>query len=496
VTVDPRTLHEIYLPHFRRLVREARVGSVMSAYNKVNGHYCGENRQLLREILRDGWEFPGFVVSDWFFGTRSTEAAVEAGLDIEMPTAAYYGDALIQAVRGGAVSEAVVDGSVRRILRTKFCFDLDTDPPVADPSRVESQEHLDLALEVARKAIVLLKNEDGALPLGSSGTLAVVGALADRENLGDTGSSDVHPSEVVTPLEGFQGRTGVVAIPRDVLEPDDLAAIGQADAAVVVVGLTAEDEGEGVISAGDREALGLSDEHRQLVLAVAAACDRTVVVLEGGSAIAMDDWLDEVEAVLMAWYPGLQGGTAIADVVLGDVNPSGRLPIVFPRALGDLPAFVNDQDEVTYGYYHGYRHLDRNQTGPLFPFGFGLSYTTFGYERMAVERRGDVVGVEVDVTNTGDRAGDEVVQVYVSYEGSRIDRPLRELKGFARVHLEPGETRTVTIDVPVADLAFWDASAPGFVVEAIPHRIQAGPSSRELPLVDAVDIGEEIAIGR
>lgn len=497
VSVDERTLREIYLPHFRMLVTKAHVGSVMSAYNKVNGQYCGENFHLLREILKDEWGFKGLVESDWVFGTRSTVPSATAGLDIEMPFPIFYGLPLRKAVEDGAVPLALIDDAVRRILRAKLCFHLDTDPPEIDPAVVESQAHADLALDVARKAIVLLKNDAGALPLDRKtvASIVVTGPLADQVNLGDTGSSNVHPSHAVTPIAGIRDRASpvdVMHIAPGAIGDAGRAAIAAADAVIVVAGLTSADEGEALVGAGDRMQLGLAAEQEQLIRDVAALNQRTIVILEGGSAITVESWIDDVAALLMAWYPGQEGGHAIADLLFGDVDPSGKLPITMPRALEDLPPFVNDSEQVTYGYYHGYRHVDREGIAPRFPFGYGLSYTTFAYSNLVVADPtlppGGTLRVNVDVTNTGDRAGDEIVQLYVSYDAPTVDRPLRELKGFARVALAPGETRTVTLDVAAEDLTYYDTTGGTWRYETAGYHVSVGPSSRQLLLSAAFEV--------
>jgi beta-glucosidase len=490
VSVDERTLREIYLPHFRRVVQEGNVGSIMSAYNLVNGQYCAENNHLLRGILKGDWGFRGFVESDWFAGTVSTVASALNGLDIEMPHPVFYGPALVAAVEAGDVPEAVINEAVRRILRAKLCFRLDTDPPVLNPALVESPEHLALALEVAQKSIVLLKNDGSVLPLDRAtiSSLAVVGPLADVVNLGDTGSSVVVSSDSVTALEGILSRAGSVAV-NHVTDPNSVAgqtALAAADAVVLVVGFTAADEGEGLVAAGDRDTYALWPEQERLIADVAALNDTTIVVLEGGSAIGVESWIDDIEALLMAWYPGLQGGNAIADVLFGDVNPSARLPLVWARTENDLPPFTNNQNEVTYDYYHGYRLLDRDAVDPRFPFGFGLSYTNYEYTNLVVTDQtlgpNDTLRVSFDVTNTGAVAGDEVAQLYVSYEGSGVDRPVRDLKGFARVHLEPAETQTVLLDIPVQELAYYDVDAGDWQVEPITYGVHVGASSRDLTL--------------
>jgi beta-glucosidase len=498
VNMDERTLREVYLPHFRRVVQVAHAGSVMTAYNKLNGHYCAENVHLVREILKDEWGFDGFVESDWALGTRSTVGSALAGLDIEMPSPIYYGDALVAAVESGAVPEANVDDSVRRILRAKFCLQLDQPPPPL-PNQVETPEHTALALQVEREAIVLLKNDRAALPLDRSSVhaIAVVGPLADAANIGDTGSSNVSPSSVVTPLAGLQSHAGgvaVQAIAGDPTTPANRSAIAAADAAVVVVGLTSADEGEGLVGAGDRHQLALSADQQQLIRDVAAANARTVVVLEGGSAITVEGWIDDVPALLMAWYPGQEGGNAIAEVLFGDVNPSGKLPLTVPHSEADLPEFVSDPArlEVTYGYAHGYRYLDENGTEPRFAFGYGGSYTTFALGNLRIAKStlapDGTLEVSVDVTNTGAVAGDEVVQLYVAYPGSAVARDVKNLHAFQRVSLAPGETRTVPLRVPVADLAYWDVTTGAFVVEPMTYRVLVGTSSRDLPLAQSFTV--------
>jgi len=493
VAVDERSLREVFLPHFRRAVQEGHAGAVMAAYNQVNGAHCSENTHLLREVLDGDWGFQGFVESDWILGTRSTVPAVEAGLDVEMPAPSYFGKPLADAVAAGQVRRKTIDAAVRRTLRAQLCFRLDADPPKVDPTQVETPAHVALALQAARESIVLLRNEARALPLDPARvhSLVVVGPLAAMADLGDHGSSLVVPATAVSPLDGIRARAGgvtVAYVDTSPPSPADLALIAAADAAVVVVGLTFQDEGEGLITIGDRSSLALPREQDGLVAAVAAANPRTIVVLEGSGALLMP-WLGQVSAVLMAWYPGEAGGTAIAEVLFGEVNPSGKLPVTFPRAESDLPPFDNTSPAVQYGYFHGYRYLDRNDTAPLFPFGFGLAYTTFRYSNLAITPATvspwGRVRVTADVTNTGPVAGDEVAQLYVGYGGSRVERAARDLKAFARVHLEPGETRTVPFEVRAPELAYWDTGAGAFVVEPIAYTVEVGPSSRDLPLAGA-----------
>jgi len=489
-TLSERTLREIYLPHFARAVR-AGVGSVMSAYNRVNGTWCGEHAQLLGEILKREWGFDGFVESDWIFGVHDTAAAALAGLDIEMPRPKVYGRRLLAAVESGEVPVAAIDDAVRRILRIMFRFGIFDRRPQLAASVVASAAHVALAREAAQKSLVLLRNENALLPLDRAVVrrIAVVGELAGRKNLGDHGSSYVSPPYVVTPLDGLQTLAPDAAIDpilSNTPSAAQLARIAGADAAIVVVGLTTKDEGEGQIAAGDRVRLELSAVQEQLICDVAAANPRTVVVLEGGSAIVVERWIERAGAVLLAWYPGMEGGYAIAEVIFGDVNPAARLPITFARGADQLPTFDNEHDDVDYDGLHGYRLADAAGFSPRFPFGFGLSYTTFAYRALALESaappRDGTLRATVELRNTGTRAGDEVVQLYVGCTGSRVERAPRELRAFARVRLAPGETRQVVLDVPIAELAYYDVGGRTWLVEDADYTAYIGPSSRELPL--------------
>jgi beta-glucosidase len=492
VRVDERTLREVYLPHFKRLA-DANVASFMSAYNKVNGDYCGENRHLLREILKDEWRYPGFVMSDFFTGVHDGKKAALAGLDLEMPWTVAYGKRLQSAVETGEVPIAVVDEAVLRLLRRRIEYATRPDPMPYPPSLVRAPEHVALAREVAEKGIVLLENRGGLLPLdeGSLKSIAVVGRLADAPNLGDYGSSRVYPPDTVTIVEGLRDALGHG---RVVHEPGaDIAkaraAAKSADAVVVVAGLDQLDEGEYIPQklnkdewGGDREDLALHAGDRELILALAAENPRTIVVLIGGAAITVEEWRDKAGAILMAFYPGEQGGAALARLLLGRVNPSGRLPFTVPRDATLLPRFDSAAPSVEYGYYHGYTLADKKGWEPRYPFGHGLSYTTFTFGSLALDT--DIVGADgavrasVDVTNTGTRAGEQVVQLYVGVPASKVDRPVKILKGFDKVSLAPGETRRVTIPVAAKDLAYYDTGAKAWVVEPTRYTVWVGASSR------------------
>jgi len=491
--IDERTLRENYLRQFRMVIEDADAACVMSAYNKVNGLYCAENPTLLRDILKDEWDFDGFVVSDWF-GTHNTVAQALAGLDVEMPWPLHY-DELQAAVEAGEVPEDVIDEAVQRILRIKFKYGfafLD-EPFDGDPSVVESPEHIALAREAARKSMVLLKNEGSVLPLArTAGTrIAVVGPWANEARLGDNGSSSVTPSYTVSPFQGILNGAGAGV---EVVNSVDASAAKDADIAIVVAALTPEDEGEAIIEGGDRDLLDVSKEQEDLINEVAAMVDTTIVVLEAGGPITMEAWKANADGIIMAWYPGMEGGNALADVMFGDHNFSGRVIQTWPKKVEDEPIFGNDQDETVFEYFHGYRHFDAYDIEPLFPFGFGLSYTTFSYTNLSVPcvsvTPGGRLDVSFDVTNTGSVDGAAVPQLYVSYPESAVERAKRELKGFARVELTPGETKRVTIPLKVSELAYYDTATSQWVVESVRHEVSVGPNARTLPLSASIVVGQ------
>nr|MDO8110643.1 glycoside hydrolase family 3 C-terminal domain-containing protein [Candidatus Sigynarchaeota archaeon] len=496
VKVDERTLREVYLPHFKRCV-DAGVASIMSAYNKVNGYHCGHNVHLLRDILKRDWNFKGFVISDFILGVRDGKAAVLGGMDLEYPFKLHMKPAkLLRLLKKGDITESMIDDSVIRILRQQLRFTLKRDPALYTSDKVACKEHTQLALTVARKSIVLLKNEDNTLPLDKTRVrkVAVFGKLAITANIGDHGSSRVHPSHVVTPLQGIKSLVGDHAAieysaGKKLSQATRLAK--DADAVIVVVGCTNADEGEYLspFSGGDRKSLELKKADQGLITAVASSNKRCIVVLIGGSAFITEKWRARVPAIVMAWYPGMEGGKAIAELLFGDVNPSGKLPVAFPASTSQLPRFDNKTKEITYEYFHGYKLMDKRYDKPAFPFGFGLSYTKFSYSNLRVERENiDVKGnlsFHVDVQNTGDRAGEEVVQAYVGYKDSKVDRPVKELKAFRKVGIEPGAKETVSLSIPAKDLAFYDVQSNMWVTESIEYVLFVGPSSRKQDLLVA-----------
>jgi beta-glucosidase len=490
VRVDEDDLRDIYLPHFKRVIDEG-VAAVMTAYNRVNGTYCGHHHQLITEVLKGDWGFDGFVMSDFVLGVRSADA-VNAGLDLEMPFCLRF-RRLARLARSGWVPPGRIDDGALRILRQQLRF---TDKEgTYGVERVASVRHRVLAREVAERSIVLLRNRalgrideaedmgDGAgptdeetagpagatngdapaggewrrvLPLdpGSVESLAVFGRLASLPATGDRGSSHVRAPSVATVLDGLHavGERHVIDIRYQ--RSEDLSAAGfsasRADAAVVVAGYTHRDEGENVLRrGGDRKELTLRPQDERLIRTVAAANRRTIVVLTGGSAIVTDAWRDQVGAIVMAWYPGMEGGHAVVRVLFGEVNPGGRLPCTWPRSAEQLPPFDPGASTVRYGPLHGYRLMQATERSPAFPFGFGLSYTTFRHGRLTGRRSWDgTITVTVPVTNTGTCAGDEVVQLYLDEPLGSDPRPLRALRGFRRVTVAPGATINVTLPVP------------------------------------------------
>lgn len=513
VTIGERALHEVYLPHFRAVVAVG-VAAVMSAYNSVNGEWCGENRVLLTDILKREWGFEGFVITDFIFGLRDAVKAAAAGQDIEMPFEMHSARTVGPAVQSGVLPLSRIEDADLRILRQQVRFASGRDPAAYSAAVVGCAEHRRLAREVAAKSIVLLRNEGGTLPLTGS-RIALIGRLAAQPNTGDGGSSNTQPAYVVTPLQGLRAALGEAAVAfDDGADSGRAAAVAAgADAAVVVVGYTHADEGEyippdmipmfapsfpppspsekaiaerivqgtgsqegGFSPGGDRERLTLHPDDERLILSVARANPRTVVVLMVGSAVITEAWREAVPGILVLWYPGMEGGHALADVLLGRINPGGRLPCTFPRRAADLPVFERDATRITYDLWHGYRKLARDGHPAAFPFGYGLSYTTFAHGSLRLEKTvvspDGRVRATLEVSNRGARAGDEVVQLYVGYPASSVERSARELKAFARVSLAPGETRPVTLEFAVADLAYY---AGGWQIERTEYEVIVAP---------------------
>ncbi|HEY8280376.1 MAG TPA: glycoside hydrolase family 3 C-terminal domain-containing protein [Bdellovibrionota bacterium] len=638
VIADERTMEEIYFPGFHAAV-EAGTWSVMSSYNKLNGAYASENAYLLNDTLKKRWGFRGFVISDWG-ATHSTVASALNGLDLEMPSGAYFGEKLLAAVRSREVPERLINDKVRRILRAIFGSGLFDSVRRPHPSVISSPAHLTIASRMAASSLVLLKNEDHALPLRNSRSVAVLGASARHARLGGGGSSVVNPTWVTTPLEALRrsapgvqwnfaegarmrrdfdsiptslwtterGRAGVTGeyfnnpnlggtptltrvdpgvdfdwvwntpgpgigganfsvrwtgyfhpensgniiltvrhddgarlwvndqlvldawqdqeetISRVPLKAETgksykirleyyqhggsaMAGLGieeargaeleeavalaaKSDTAVIFAGLSRFYEGEEL----DRTTLSLPEGQDELIGRVADVNPNTIVVIQAGNPVSMP-WLAKVKAVVFAWYGGQEGSRALADVLLGKVNPSGKLPVSFPVEWRDSPAFGHfpeDQDQpdrVTYseGIFVGYRHFDRAGPAPLFPFGYGLSYSSFAFKNLSVrlvDKSAKHPRVEVffDLTNTGTRTGAEVAQLYVSELSPSVERPVKELKGFTKVPLRPGETRRVSLTLDRSAFAFYDTNQHAWNAKPGAFTLRVGSSSRDLPL--------------
>ena len=512
VTVDERALHEVYLPHFERVAAEG-VASVMSAYNSVNGEWCGQNEHLLTDVLRDEWGWDGFVTSDFIFGFRDPAMSLVAGLDIEMPFRQQRASALGEALERGELSDVDVDRSVGRIVATllRFASVFEHRPP---PDVVGCDDHRTLAREVAGASTVLLRNEGLLLPFDASSIdrIAVLGRLAAVSNLGDGGSSDVRSSHVVTPLDGLRSRFGADHV---VHADDEVSIAADADVVVVVVGYTKADEGECIEApgadalgraifppidhptlgrgaawtpppgplrppaapsgevdpmapGGDRTSLRLSDADEALIAAATAANDHVVVVVVGGSAVVMP-WAASVSAVLLTWYSGVEGGTALADVLAGDVEPAGRLPFVVPTDAGHLPDFDRDATHVTYDLFHGQWMLDRDGHTAHFPFGWGLGW---GAVDVVGAVLADPTTVVVSIHNPTPHVLRPAVFVHAAIEHSDWERPPRRLVGFTRSLVEPGATAEFEIEL---DWSMLDVRVDGdWVTESGEYVLDVG----------------------
>jgi beta-glucosidase len=479
--VDERTLREIYLPAFERAVKEAQPWTVMCSYNKVNGVLASEHHTLLTKILKDEWGFEGLVVSDWG-AVRDRVAALRGGLDWEMPGPQDRRvKAVVEAVHSCELAKATLDESVRRILR--IVFKAQETPKGGD---LNMDAHHRLAHKIAAEGMVLLKNEplpeQGCLlPLKGHQQIAVIGRSAQAAYFQGGGSSHINPTSVDVPFQELQSRAGNAELayaegyPADDSFRQDLidrsVELAQsADVTLLTIALPTSKESEGY----DRTDLDLTVQQVALIQAVAKAQPKTVVVLNNGAPVAMSAWIDAVPAVLEGWMMGQAGGGALADVLFGQVNPCGKLAETFPLKLSDTPAHINwpgGAGKVRYGegLFIGYRYYDAKELPVLFPFGHGLSYTTFAYSNAQVSaktfRDVDGLTVTVDVTNTGQMAGKEIVQVYVHDRASGLVRPEKELKGFAKVALQPGETKSVAIKLDTRAFAYYHPEYKQWITE-------------------------------
>ncbi|PLS31905.1 Glycosyl hydrolase family 3 N terminal domain-containing protein [Bifidobacterium margollesii] len=518
VQCDERTLHEVYLPHFKRVVEEG-VDAIMSSYNSVNGEWAGQNPELLTKILRDDWGFTGVTVSDFGFGLRDAAKSLEAGLDIEEPFRQQRAEHLPDDLAAGRASWEWVRRAGLRCLATQLRFDAEHHEPTPNLSVVASAGHCALAREAAARAMVLLKNDavDGnpMLPLDpkTTGKVALIGRLANVANTGDHGSSNVRAPHVVTPYDGLTAAMGADNVITAFEDDPAVAAeaAGNADAAVIVVGYTYKDEGEFVDASslsglsfmyppapegmdvekltaaggdslaygGDRASLRLRPIDAEIIKAAAAANPKTIVVIVAAGAVITEEWRDAVPSVLLSWYSGMEGGTALADVLFGAAEPAGRLPFAVPTTEDDLPFFDRDATSITYDRLHGQRLLDKLGHAAAFPFGFGLSYTSFELNNVTALRQGlSHATLTVDVTNTGERDGRHVVQVFgvaadADHIPARTEAGERHLVGFKSVMVPAGETVQVTVDVSLEPISEWDTASKHFIAPSVVTLIAA-----------------------
>ena len=540
VRISDRAMHEIYLRPFEMAVREADAWGVMAAYNKVNGRWCSENEHLLTTVLRQQWGFPGMVISDWG-GVHSTVDAVTAGMNVEMPGSRFMGQALLDSVKAGKVSEAVIDQRVREILRVRLTVK-PIAKEVANSRPVGNLEEMATALEVARRSIVLLKNEpvrnknneERLLPIDTKRVkrIAVIGENAvTKMALGGVGAGVKTRCEI-TPLEGLQAALGnsvqityaqgyksfdresrnkhmapQQSADRRLLAQAVKAAKG-ADLVIFFAGDNREVETEG----SDRKSITLPSGQDELAIALAKANKRLVTVVVSGGQVDISTVNDVSAALLASWFNGSMGGQALAEVLTGKVSPSGKLPMTWPKRLEDVPAYAtgsypqniqsntqgdifvditqnrsNDRRQQLIANYAeeslvGYRWYDDKQASVAYPFGFGLSYASFQYSDLQVEPTAEGFDVRFVLSNTSTVDAEEVAQVYVSRPSARIERPLKELKGFQRVALKAGERKSVTIPVRRTDLCHWDEAAQTWMLEPGDMTILVGGSSDSLPL--------------
>ena len=502
--VDERALREIYLAPFEIGVKNAKPWTVMSSYNKVNGVQMAENRELLTDILRDEWGFNGVVVSDWG-GVKDRIKALEAGNDLDMPENQRSNQSVVDAVRRGILSEAVLDQSVERIL--ELVFKAKEQERFTDDMDFES--HRNLSRKVAEESVVLLKNEKGLLPITKEKykKVAVIGAFAREPRYQGGGCTLVNPIRISRPYEEMEKLAGknieltyakgyeLKDETSDELIHEAEEAAREADIAVIFGGLWVAYDREGF----DRKHLEIDSSHIRLIEAVSRVQKRVVVVLSNGDAVVMSPWLDHVGAVVEQFLVGETVGEALARVLFGEVNPSGKLPVTFPKRLEDTSAYPYFPGECSHhvygeGIFVGYRYFDKKKIEPLFPFGYGISYTTFQYSAIRADRSQmkdtDTVTVSVDVTNTGCVKGKEIVQIYVSDEKSRLKRPEKELKAFGKVELEPGETKTLTFTLGYRDFAYYDPEASDWVVEEGIFHIHAAANAGDIRQSIPVEVTE------
>ena len=492
--VDERTLREIYFPAFETAVKKAQPYTFMCSYNQINGTFASENKWLLTDVLRGDWGFEGYVMSDWG-AVNDRVPGLEAGLDLEMPGSGGFNDAeIVKAVKDGSLDEAVLDQAVERILRIIYLY-ADNHTPQEFTMEADHEE----ARRIAEESMVLLKN-DGVLPLNPSEKIAFIGGFAKNPRFQGGGSSHINCFRTASALDSLPEHAQVTyaeGFPADrdaydeTLAAAAIKAAENADKAVIFAGLPDSFESEGY----DRSHMQLPSCQNRLISEILKVQPNTIVVLHNGSPVELP-WRHEVKGILEAYLGGQAGGAAVTRILFGAVNPSGKLAETFPEKLSDNPSylFFGDGDKVEYreGIYVGYRYYDTKEMPVAYPFGYGLSYTTFAYSNLRVDKEtmtdSDTLHVSFDITNTGSTAGKEIVQLYIRDLTGSTNRPLKELKGFEKVSLEPGETKTVTIELDYRSFAWYSTNLGDWYAAGGSYEILIGASSRDIRLLSKVTL--------